>query len=53
MMFIVWFMFVDGRYEEDVFCLVEGKDIRVGFNVKYFLDVLKELDGEINLFIIL
>jgi len=51
MMFTVKSVSADGRYEEDVLCSVEGKDIRVGFNVKYFLDVLKELDGEINLFI--
>lgn len=41
----------DGRYEEDVMCEVEGKDVRVGFNVKYFLDVLKVLDGQIDLYI--
>ena len=51
MMFTVRSMSADGRYEEDVLCSVEGKDIRIGFNVKYFLDVLKVLDGEINLFI--
>ncbi|WAM33866.1 DNA polymerase III subunit beta [Caldicellulosiruptor morganii] len=41
----------DGRFEEDVMCDVEGKDIRIGFNVKYFLDVLKVLDGQIDLYI--
>ncbi|ADL41384.1 DNA polymerase III, beta subunit [Caldicellulosiruptor obsidiansis OB47] len=51
MMFTVRSMSADGRFEEDVLCSVEGKDIRIGFNVKYFLDVLKVLDGEINLFI--
>lgn len=51
MMFRVMSYSTDGRYEEDVLCDVEGKDIRIGFNVKYFLDVLKVLDGGVDIYI--
>ncbi|WAM31578.1 DNA polymerase III subunit beta [Caldicellulosiruptor naganoensis] len=51
MLFRVMSYSTDGRYEEDVLCDVEGKDIRIGFNVKYFLDVLKVLDGQVDLYI--
>lgn len=39
----------DGDYSEDVTCTIEGDPLRMGFNVKYLLDVLKRLEGEIEL----
>lgn len=35
-----------GDAKEEIFCTTEGKDLEVGFNPKYFLDVLKNVEDD-------
>ena len=35
-----------GDAKEEIFCTTEGKNLEVGFNPKYFLDVLRNIDDE-------
>ena len=35
-----------GDAKEEIYCQTEGKDLEAGFNPKYFLDVLRNIDDE-------
>jgi len=35
-----------GRSQEEIACFLEGEELQIAFNFKYFLDVLKILDSE-------
>lgn len=46
---IVESMSVNGRLTEEILCSIEGKDLRIGFNAKYWLQYFGVIKGEIQL----